>query len=295
MIRLLALRAFITIWACAISLSDKLSAKTWELLVVLQCVIFILSAGGLGASLSDSASTHVTGKRVPVDSKSLLSSDLRRRPDVASARKRRRALATTAKGRSSRKAGRNSTAPVAARRLYALKRGYVRRTGRPLLVMSYRRSAASQAHDIGNNVGDYSVPNMLAFNPSSAATGDFTSAYGSKLIRPPGALNNIFPDFGRFVAPRLTVTLKLSPSEDGDYKKTLLFWVSLFGLIVSPVSAISTAVVAWISLHRGRADELLKQVQIEKMRLEIEQLRSELTQTRPETEPPPARIVIADW
>jgi hypothetical protein len=144
MIRLLAVRAFIPVWARAISLSDKLSEKTWKFLVALQCVIFILSAGG------------------------------------------------------------------------------------------FRESRLSSPF-----------------------------------------------------APYVTTT-RVSPRVD-----SMPLWVSLFGLIVSPISAASTAVVAWISVHRGRADALLKKMQIEKMGLEMEKLRIELEQARLEAVQHQSRIVIA--
>lgn len=296
MIRLLALRAFIPVWARAIALSDKLSEKTWKILVILQCVIFILSAGGFGESQSGPVFSHVTDTLVPVDSKSLLSSDTKRHPGIALTRKRPRASAKIANVRSHRKAGRNSAPSVAALRLYTLKREYVRRTRRPLIVTSFRRSPAQQARAIHNSVVAGGFADVLSFSRYSPAIREevATTAYGANHIMPGDALSHLFPDLRKFVGPARSVTVQLSQLDDeGDYKKTLLFWVSLFGLIVSPISTASTIVVAWISVHRGRADELLKDVQIEKMRLEVQQLRLELERARLEAERHQSRIVIA--
>lgn len=85
-----------------------------------------------------------------------------------------------------------------------------------------------------------------------------------------------FPNFRKFVEPPLNVVVRLSSPESSDLKNELFFWISLFGLIISPINTIFTIIIALISLNRNKADALLKQAQIEKMRLEIEQLRMEM-------------------
>jgi hypothetical protein len=297
MIRLLALRLFIAVWARAIPFSDKLSKKAWKILVALQCVIFILSAGGFRESrLSSPFSSDITVMLVPppIDSRPLLPSDLERPPDMA--------LATTPVNRRKRAAlnrRQNTTvvltlsSVVAESRLYLLKREYARRTRRHLVITSYRRTPAGQARAIHHNLRAYGVPYVLMLYRGGPAIHEILRAYMANDTKHQDALSDIFRDLGRFIEPARTINVQLSQPEGGDYKKALLFWVSLFGLIVSPISAASTAVVAWISVHRSRADELLKQVQIEKMRLEIEQLRVELEQVRLEAERPQSRIVIA--
>ena len=85
---------------------------------------------------------------------------------------------------------------------------------------------------------------------------------------------------GRFIEPAPSITV-MPPSPRG--------------LIVSPISAVSTAVVAWISIHRSRADALLKELQIEKMKLEMEKLHVEMEKARlaDERQRPPVLVAAA--
>lgn len=107
------------------------------------------------------------------------------------------------------------------------------------------------------------------------------------------APGGIFHGLGRLIEPAPSVSVLLSRAEGGDYKKALMFWASLLGLIVSPITAASTAVVAWIGVHRGRADAPLKELQVEKMRLGMEKLRVELERARLEAERQRPLVVAA--
>lgn len=89
-------------------------------------------------------------------------------------------------------------------------------------------------------------------------------------------------DFWKFLPKPPPATVKVSAPESNDFKQNLLFWVSLFGLIVAPITGIVTAILAWISLHRRRAEALLMRLELERQRLEIEKLRFELERARKE-------------
>jgi hypothetical protein len=291
-------------WGRAISLSDRLSEKTWKLLVVLQCFIFILSAGGFReARLSGPAARGVSVMPVlpRVESESIRPSDLRR--PAGASRKRPRGLARTAKRRSRQKSELGSTTLVAARRLDILRREYVMFTGQPLTVTSLRRTQA-QADFALSQIEGRSIFDFAEAGTASAAGSQFL--IGDVLWTGPSPeFSNTeccyatfsgfdaFPGLGKFVEPSRSISVQLSQPEGGDYRRALLFWVSLFGLVVSPISAASTAVVAWVSIHRGRADALLKELQIEKMRLEMEKLRVELEQARLEVERHRSPILIS--
>lgn len=72
-------------------------------------------------------------------------------------------------------------------------------------------------------------------------------------------------------------------TEPDNYEKSLIFWVSVFGMIVSPISTIITLILTWISLHRRRAESILLRLEVEKQKLEIEKLRIEVERMRLES------------
>ncbi len=299
MIRLLALRTSIGVWERAISLSGKLSKRTWKFLTVLQCVVLILSAGGLRESASsDPAPPRVTAARTTRDDRPLSPFDLERRGHVPT-----RKSARTLVMRRRQESGRDLPAASALRRIVFLNRQYNLRVGRPPVVTSFRR-APTQALRASVFVED-AVPfpftvheqvlGLVSFYSTLSPLGPEPSSVG--LRAEDGYVSfarfDVLPDFRRFFEPTRTVSVQLSQSEGDGPMKALLFWVSLFNLMVSLVSTASTAVVAWISVHRGRADALLKQMQIEKMRLEMEHLRLELERVRLEAESVQPRIILA--
>lgn len=78
--------------------------------------------------------------------------------------------------------------------------------------------------------------------------------------------------------------VQVSAPEREDFQHTILFWLSLIGMVVSPITTMATLLLTWISLHRRRAEALLMRLELEKRRLEIEQLRLELERARKEHE-----------
>lgn len=100
----------------------------------------------------------------------------RKHKKAGAARKRPRNL-TTAKKQRRRKARRNSDATVAAGRLHILKREYARRTRRPLVITSFRRTAAGQARAIRKNAKVYGVPYVLRVYRGSPAIREILRAY----------------------------------------------------------------------------------------------------------------------
>lgn len=91
-------------------------------------------------------------------------------------------------------------------------------------------------------------------------------------------------DLGRHFRREMTNFVQVSAPERTDFKHTILFWLSLIGMIVSPISTVITLGFTWITLHRRRAEELLMRLEMEKYRLEIEQLRLDLERARREHE-----------
>jgi hypothetical protein len=78
--------------------------------------------------------------------------------------------------------------------------------------------------------------------------------------------------------------VQVSAPERHDFQHSILFWLSVIGMVVSPISTIATLLFTWITLHRRRAEELLMRLEMEKHRLRIEQLRLELERARREHE-----------
>jgi len=92
------------------------------------------------------------------------------------------------------------------------------------------------------------------------------------------------PDFDRYLKRLPTIAPQIAPPKPSDFKADLLFWLSLFGIIISPITSVATITFAWISLHRKRAEAILMSLEIQKRELEIEQLRIELERARREYE-----------
>jgi hypothetical protein len=86
--------------------------------------------------------------------------------------------------------------------------------------------------------------------------------------------------------------VQVLPVKAERYDNSLIFWASLLGMIVSPISTIISLVLLWISTHRRKAEALLMRLEVEKRRLEIEQLRLELENMRQQTTRPPALLIV---
>jgi hypothetical protein len=96
----------------------------------------------------------------------------------------------------------------------------------------------------------------------------------------------------RFVQNPPVAAGQTSQPERTDDKKEFLFWVSLFGMIASPITSIATLVFTWISLHRKRSEEILMRLELQKRQLEIEQLRLEIERARLEADKQKPNLVI---
>lgn len=109
------------------------------------------------------------------------------------------------------------------------------------------------------------------------------------------SLTHNLPGFRKFFERTPTRIDQVTPPEHGDPKKDLLFWIALFGMIVSPITSIATAVLTWIALHRKRAEEILLRLELDKRRLEIRHLQLELKRAEDEydkSKTVPSKIVI---
>lgn len=91
--------------------------------------------------------------------------------------RRPRGLAKMNKGRSRQHSRRNSTATVAARRLYILRREYTRRTRRLLIVTSFRRTPAEQARALRNIIRRRGMGYMLSLYKNGPAIREIANAY----------------------------------------------------------------------------------------------------------------------
>jgi hypothetical protein len=99
-------------------------------------------------------------------------------------RRRPRGLARTNRRRSRQKSRRNSSASVAAQRLYILRREYARRTRRPLIVTSFRRSPSQQARATRNNIRRRGLAYVLALYKHSPAIREIANAYRANRRNP---------------------------------------------------------------------------------------------------------------
>lgn len=100
------------------------------------------------------------------------------------ARRRPRRSAKKAKRQWRRKNARNSAASVAARRLYIIRREYVRRTRRHLVVTSFRRSPASQSRAIRNNIKRHGIAYVMSLYGHNAAIREIANAYRANRRNP---------------------------------------------------------------------------------------------------------------
>ncbi len=135
--------------------------------------------------------------------------------------------------------------------------------------------------------GHGAYPNWLQTNLSGSVYLEANAEETSYIFR-----RDQLSRFGMPVREMLSVSPRLSPPESRDFKKDILFWVSLFGLIVSPITSITTLILTWISLHRRRAEEILMRLELQKRQLEIEQLRIELERARLEVEKQRTGLII---
>ncbi len=103
------------------------------------------------------------------------------------------------------------------------------------------------------------------------------------------------PDFRKLFEREPVKVEPATPLEFTDSQRRVLFWITLFGMIVSPLTSIATATLAWIAFHRKRAEALLLTLELEKRRLEVKHLRLELVRAKEErekSETVPSKIVI---
>jgi hypothetical protein len=99
------------------------------------------------------------------------------------------------------------------------------------------------------------------------------------------------PDLRKILPREEPVVIQLTSSEFSNTKNDLMFWASLLGLIVTPLTLLSTAVVQWISLRRARAEAILlraqdsqrRRAELEKLKLENLKLAFELNRLRKKT------------
>jgi hypothetical protein len=108
----------------------------------------------------------------------------RKQQTAKAIRKRPRGLERMAKRRQRRKSRRNSTASVAARRLYIIKREYTKLTNQHLVVTSFVRTPAQQAHAIRNNIRRYGMAYVLFTYRYSPAIHEIADAYRPNRQKP---------------------------------------------------------------------------------------------------------------
>lgn len=157
------------------------------------------------------------------------------------------------------------------------------KTSSPLNLINFQQGATPDTHS-GASVQVHGSRDR-AFNFSLST--EFSSGRAQA-----GSLNLALPSFRRFFESTPIRIEQVTSPEHSGFKKDLLFWVTIFGMVVSPISTVATILLTWISLHRRRAEELLMRLELEKRKLEIEQLRLELEMARLEADNQKSRLIV---
>jgi hypothetical protein len=87
--------------------------------------------------------------------------------------------------------GRNSLSDIALQRWHQMGRIYVRRTKRPLIATSFKRTPMEQARAMRNNIRRYGVRYVLGIYRHSAAAREIIWAYSANHHRPQQALTEM--------------------------------------------------------------------------------------------------------
>jgi hypothetical protein len=316
--RLLAVRASILALKRAIVISDKLSSRSWKLLVMCQCALLLLSIWGFQKSKGSGESQYSLRLRVKDSS-----------PDASrgshDSLSHNAEVMTAIEQPHSNLSAEHSLHPLASRAEAARESA--------LKYATLANTLAAQGHDeecqtnlrLANDYqelaevlmayGDVENPvdyaeffvrqhyvDFLGREPDESGRqfreGQLTESGTSlRMMRASFGRNPLseyfsaatwlVPDddyligFRRLLAPAATVAV--SYPEGNDFKHALLFWVSLFGMIVSPITSIATVTFAGISLRRKWAeDELLQRLELDERRLRIEKLRLDLERAQNE-------------
>jgi hypothetical protein len=118
------------------------------------------------------------------------------------------------------------------------------------------------AHEVGHSLGS------IRFVSTT-----ITPHYSAELLPD-------LPPLWRLFSQAPTFYFQAAPEEGSSPLKWVMSWAPIFGMIVSPLVGIGSLVLAWIGLHRKRAEEALLYLQIQKCQLEIEKLKRELEASR---------------
>jgi hypothetical protein len=283
-IQVLALRAFVAIWTRAIALSKKLSPRTWKLLTAIQCGLLVVPLCGL--YLSWQAERELTAPSPDPAHYNISGTVFYAQP---------------------------GSKPLGAFLLSAEERPLrlslpqkLDLSGYCYSVVTLRFGESGYFFHFGHVRGQYwrsggaSTLTQQAIKNAIVSSEDRRFAFRQHHTFPSGYLQ----EFKRLFEPARYVTVQLSELPSSDYKTLLMFWLSLFSLIMNTGGVISTGIVSWISLHMQRAEQIRKQaeflaaqralqLELEKKQLEIERLRFEVEKMRQEAQQKQPLIVLA--
>jgi hypothetical protein len=318
MVQLLAVKASIAALKRALSLSKRFKPSTWELLAIFSATLFVLSVWGFGdsqqqhikpgvstvtpeigrhslegessvspftASLEDS--NHSPGSIVTIsdyDSSDTHPAVILSAGDdtllyVSSAQERSRSRQASISKPWVLSHRHNCNAfvwggmdsPAATK--FDLS-GYV-------AMYAHLRAVNNKENDllasIGLNSGVSKLQMAAAFTPIA---NDGSRVVAGEVNLVPSTSLSDFPNLGRFFREAPTVIYQSAPEAGSSLRKGVMFWAPLFGLIVSPLVGVGMLLLAWIGLHRKRAEEALLYLQLQKCQLEIDKLKKELETAR---------------
>jgi hypothetical protein len=251
MLFVIALTAFIAVWKLGLRTSTKFSRTTWELLAHLQFVTFVLCAIGF--------------------------SYLQQKPRYQPAKP-----ATTP-----------YTAAVQNTPSSAGHVSVVDRASSPKVFLISSETPRTIAAGQAVTIKGFAFSPIVTYEWSSASNCPSYMLYShlqtwtthSNGSIAPGPVHlhfqtqsDPFPIRQWFRAPAPVV---VEVSSNTETSHGLLYWVTLFGLIMMPLGIISTNILAWMTYRRQKAEAILQRAEDARLRqLELQKLKREIRKLR---------------
>jgi hypothetical protein len=254
MVRLLAVRALTAVLKRAIILSARLKPATWQLCSIFSAAMFVLSVWGIRESQRPHTQSSANTISPPVVG-------LRK---VEGASPHRYALII---GNSNYQD--DVVSPISLD-VDTIRAVLEQQSFQVSLVTSLSKAHIGFPNIHGRNVAP---PTFFYYSGHGVKT-DYLADIGfaSRFSELPSPV--------RFFKKAPTIIFQSSPEGGNSFKREVLFWASLAGLLVSPLVGVGMLALGWIGLHRKRVEGTLLRLEIEKRRLEIEQLKIALEKAR---------------
>jgi hypothetical protein len=261
MIMLAAITASVWIWKHAIRTSGRLSPNSWKLLTFISVEVLILSVWGL---------EHSTHKLEPRNNVVRIWTDASASTRPSDAKFEARTMTNNID-----LCG-YCFSPFTVNTSTSLKAAFTVQAASPII-------AAYSWDTNGNATSQPFSGTMTGTNFITGGTQVFFADTGNTEI----GYSPI-----RWISRANLPIIGVVSTEPDNYQKHMIFWMSVFGMIVSPISTILTLILTWISLHRRKAEGILLRLEIEKQKLEIEKLRLEVERMRLEPPTPTQSLLI---